>query len=696
MASDQSTPSSLAPVWLISAIALTSSLSHLYFNTFGNLPDLWIAALHFGMFGALCFLQNPILPKASGSIAKLGFGIDAVLATLVLACAIYLMVAEDALYERGVNLNLYDWFFAVTAVVLAIELTRRTTGWIVPGLIIISLSYVALWGPQIEGIFKFAGLSWETVFYRAYFSSDGMFGTIATISWSYVFMFILFGAFLVRSGAGDFIVGLAQSAAGRTTGGPGFVAVVSSGMMGSVSGSAIANTVATGVITIPLMRKSGFSPRFAAGVEAAASTGGQLMPPVMGAGAFIMANFTGVSYLTIIAAALLPAILYFLSVAYFVRIEAVRLDLKPTGDRSKPLLRSLAEGWPFLLPLAALVGFLMVGFTPVFAAAFAIGIVVAASWLTPHPMGLQAVREALESGAKTMAGTAVLLVAIGIVVNVISTTGVGNTFSLMITNWAGGNLLVTLTLVAIASLILGMGLPVTAAYVVLATLAAPAIQTLILDQQLVSAIAAGGTSDMLQASLFLTQPELAGQLGNPMTFSQATEIAAAIPADMNRLVAESILPASLLTGTLLAAHLIIFWLSQDSNVTPPVCLTAFAAAGIAGSRPMATGLTAWKHAKGLYIVPLLMAYTPLIWGSGWDALLIFIPAILGLAAAAGLLQGGFGKPVPLPWLALYLAAAILLLWPHGVWPLTLLGALLFVGALYGPALFQPTRPLEHR
>ncbi len=684
MSGEQNTARGLAPSWLISGLALLASVSHLYFNTIGNVPDLWVAALHFGLFGALCFLTTPSIPNRQNRWAGLGFVIDAFLAGLVLACAIYLIFAEDALYERGVKLNTLDWFFAVTAVVLAIDLTRRTTGWIVPTLIILSLSYVAFWGPAITGIFNFPGLSWETVFYRAYFSSDGMFGTIATISWSYVFMFILFGAFLVRSGAGDFIVGLAQAAAGRTTGGPGFVAVISSGMMGSVSGSAIANTVATGVITIPLMRRSGFSPRFAAGVEAAASTGGQLMPPVMGAGAFIMANFTGVSYLTIIAAALLPAVLYFLSVAYFVRIEAVRQGLTPTHDSTKPLLRSLAEGWPFLLPLAALVGFLMIGFTPVFAAAMAIVIVIAASWLTPHPMGIEAIREALENGAKTMAGTAVLLVAIGIVVNVISTTGIGNTFSLMITNWAGGSLLVTLALVAIASLILGMGLPVTAAYVVLATLAAPAIQSLILDQQVIAAIASGATSDMLQASMLLTQPDLAAQLGTPMSYHQATEIAAAVPADMSQLVSESLLPAALVTGSLLAAHLIIFWLSQDSNVTPPVCLTAFAAAGIAGSRPMETGLTAWKHAKGLYIVPLLMAYTPLIWGNALDAMIVFVPAVFGLAAAAGLLQGGFGKRVPIVWLALYAVAALALLWPHGLWPLTLIGLILVPIAFWGP------------
>ncbi len=691
MEPDQKPATGLAPLWLVSGLALTASLSHLYFNTIGTVPDLWVAALHFGMFGALCFLRQPLVAPGAGLPSRLGYGLDLVLAVLALACAIYLIAAEDALYARGVRLSTLDWFFAITAVLLAIELTRRTTGWIVPGLIILSLSYVALWGPQIEGIFNFPGLSWETVLFRAYFSSDGMFGTIATISWSFVFMFILFGAFLVRSGAGDFIVGLAQSAASRATGGPGFVAVVSSGMMGSVSGSAIANTVATGVITIPLMRKSGFSPRFAAGVEAAASTGGQLMPPVMGAGAFIMANFTGVSYLTIIAAAFLPAVLYFLSVAYFVRIEAVRLDLKPTGQPEKPLFKSLLEGWPFLLPLAALVVLLMVGFTPVFAAAIAILIVIGASWLTPHPMGLQAIREALENGAYTMAGTAVLLVAIGIVVNVISTTGVGNTFSLMITNWAGGSLFVTLALVAIASLILGMGLPVTAAYVVLATLAAPAIQSLILDHQVVTAIAAGTTSDMLQAALFLTAPDLASKLGTPMSIDQATEIAAAIPADMNRLVAESVLPASLLAGTLLAAHLIIFWLSQDSNVTPPVCLTAFAAAGIAGSRPMETGLTAWKHAKGLYIIPLLMAYTPFIWGDGWDALWVFLPAIFGLAAAAGLLQGGFGKRVSAPWWGLYAVSAAALLWPHGYWPLTLLGVLILAAALYGPRFVTQTR-----
>lgn len=192
-------------------------------------------------------------------------------------------------------------------------------------------------GQYIGGMFGFSGLSLETVLYRSYFTSEGMFGQIARISWSYVFMFILFGAFLVKSGAGDFIIELSRCAAGRFVGGPGFVAVLGSGLMGSVSGSSVANTVSTGVITIPLMQRAGFPARFAAGVEAAASTGGQLMPPVMGAGAFIMASYTQIPYVDIIAIAALPALLYFMSVGFYVRVEAMRSHAQAVELDSRPI-----------------------------------------------------------------------------------------------------------------------------------------------------------------------------------------------------------------------------------------------------------------------------------------------------------------------------------------------------------------------
>jgi TRAP transporter 4TM/12TM fusion protein len=249
-------------------------------------------------------------------------GLDLLLGLLAMACAIHLILYEQALYDRGQTYSTADWVFSALAVVLAIELTRRTTGIIIPIMIVVALTYVGWWGKYVEGIFHFPGLTWETVLYRSYYGLDGMFGPIARISSTDVYMFVLFGAFLLRSGAGEFVIDLARAAAGRVVGGPGLVAEQGSGLMGSISGSAVANPVTTGVITIPLMKRAGFAPKFAAGVEAAASTGGQLMPPIMGAGAFIMATYTQISYLSIVAVSFLPALMYFLSVAAWVRIEA--------------------------------------------------------------------------------------------------------------------------------------------------------------------------------------------------------------------------------------------------------------------------------------------------------------------------------------------------------------------------------------
>ena len=519
-----------------------------------------------------------------------------------------------------------DYIFALLAVGLAIEFTRRTTGWFMPVLILISLSYILFLGRYISGVFAFPGLSLETVLYRSFFTSEGMFGLTAQISSTFVFMFIIFGSFLLRSGAGDFIVRLAQCLAGRFTGGAGLVAVVGSGLMGSVSGSAVANTVSTGVITIPMMKKSGFQGQFSAGVVAAASTGGALMPPVMGAGAFVLASYTQISYLTIIAASALPAILYFLTVSYFVRIEAKRLRLTPTGnEESENISDVLKEGWHFIIPMIVLVGFLVSGRTPTTSAAFAILSVIGASWISPKPMKLWDVFDAVVDGVKTMVSTALLLVAVGIIINVVTTTGVGNAFSLMIVEWAQGSLLVTLVLVALASLVLGMGLPVTASYIVLATLSAPLIFDLISQSQLLEALQAGDLPSNVAATIGLFG-------GDPVIALQE------MPLEMKQLIRQEMIEPELLTGMLLSAHLIIFWLSQDSNVTPPVCLASFAAAGIAGTRPIATGLTSWKVAKGLYLVPVLFAYSPLISGTWPERIEVFIWSCLGLYAMAGLLQ----------------------------------------------------------
>ncbi|MFL1406766.1 TRAP transporter permease [Marinobacter sp. M1N3S26] len=667
---------------VIFVLAIGIALVHLWFNTFSTLSELWTSALHFGLFGLLCALAMPLIRSERAGVQRAVFWVDLVLGLAALGCALYLMGFEDALYDRGVVFSTADWVVSIVAVVLVLEFARRTTGWFIPCLCIVALTYVAWWGQYVEGIFNFPGLTWETVLYRSYIGGQGMLGSIARISWTYVFMFILFGAFLVKSGAGDFIIDLARCAAGRFVGGPGFVAVFSSGLMGSVSGSSVANTVSTGVITIPLMRKAGFPARFAGGVEAAASTGGQLMPPVMGAGAFIMASYTQVSYLTIIGVAALPALLYFLSVAMFVRIEAKRSHaVKLEDEEAETFGQVLKGGWHYLLPLVVLVASLIYGFTPTYAAGIAIVSVVVASWIARKPMTLRDILDALAQGTRNIMTTAILLITVGLIVMVISTTGIGNTFSLMITEWAGGSLLVTIVLVALASLILGMGLPVTAAYIVLATLSAPAIYQLIAQAQLIDLMASGNLPEQARAIFMLTSPEATELLSAPMERAQAVAMLAEVPENFTSQLLEQALSPHALTMALVAAHMIIFWLSQDSNVTPPVCLTAFAAAAIAGTPAMRTGLTAWKVAKGLYIVPLLFAYSPLISGTPLEMLKVFTFALFGIYAIIAGLEGYLEHPLRWWLRVLMFPVGALMLWPHGMIWIDLAGLVVFVALL---------------
>ncbi|WP_163336332.1 TRAP transporter fused permease subunit [Desulfopila sp. IMCC35008] len=620
-------------------IGVVISLIHIYFNIFGVLPGLTQNALHFSGFvllGALLYPFYGTLKKRSkaGLIRDLAIGIIAAFS------ALYMIGMEDAIYNRGVHLALPEWIAGFLLILAAIEFTRRTTGWIIPVLIILALTYVGWWGQYVGGVFKFSGLTTETILFRSVYGDDGLFGNIARISSTFVFMFILFGAFLLRSGAGDFVINLAKAVAGRFIGGPGLVAVLASGLTGTISGSAVANTASTGVITIPLMKKAGFEPKFAAGVEAASSTGGQLMPPIMGAGAFVMASYTQIPYTTIVLYSILPAILYFATVGFFVRIEAKKTGIQVAEGEEMTVMEVLKQGGlPFLLPVSILIGMLIYGFTPTYAAGFAILSVIVASWMTPNKMGPMAVLEALALGARNMTMTAILLCSVGLVVNVIATAGIGNTFSLMITNWSGDNLVIAITLIALASLVLGMGLPVTASYIVLGTLSAPALYNLIADTQIVSIIAAGALSEEAKAVFMMAVPDKMALLGQVMSPADAKALFDAVPIELADTLRSMILDPATATFALLSAHMIIFWLSQDSNVTPPVCLAAFTGAAIAGTPPMATGFHSWKIAKGLYIIPLLFAYTPLLGGSFTEIITIACFALLGLYGFTAAIQG---------------------------------------------------------
>jgi len=669
MSAFDAVPSSIAPdidrirqntvaYWLGVAIALM----HLWFNTFGFFSTQNQNALHFAGFALMCALLYPVARRLPWRALDILFGI------LVMASTLYLILAEDAIYERGVRMVLGDWIAAIIVIIGAIEFTRRTTGWIIPIMILLALSYVSWWGAWVPGVFRFAGLSPETVVFRSIYGDDALFGNIARISSTFVFMFILFGAFLLRSGAGDFVIHLSRAVAGRVVGGPGMVAVIASGLTGTISGSAVANTASTGVVTIPLMKKAGFSARFAAAVEASASTGGQLMPPIMGAGAFVMASYTQIPYGTIVAVSFVPALLYFISIMFYVRMEAKRQGLTRLELESEPMWTLLRnEGLSFLLPIILLIGMLVAGFTPTYAAAGSIVTVVVASWFTRIKMGPRAILDALALGARNMVMTAILLCAVGLIVNVIATVGIGNTFSLMITSWAGGSMILAILLVGIASLILGMGLPVTAAYIVLATLSAPALYNLLLDSQLLQLVASGSVTEEARAIFMLVAPDAATALGQPMPSEQAQGLIALVPAEMLGILREMLISPEALSMALLTAHMIIFWLSQDSNVTPPVALCAFTAAAIARTSPMATGFTSWKVAKGIYIMPLLFAYSPLLSGDWLQVMETALFALLGIYAFTASLQGWLNGHLSLPVRGLAMLLALGLLWPAGIW-----------------------------
>ncbi|RMG57778.1 MAG: TRAP transporter permease [Deltaproteobacteria bacterium] len=580
---------------VVSAVGILCSLFHLWVNTFGLIPEIWRNAIHFSFILFLGFLMYPMSKKYPEKTLPFDF----ILALLAVACGVYLVLFENALHARNEVPILPDLIASAVSVVILIEITRRTSGFVIPILALVFLSYALFLGKYFSGLWNFPGVTLERLLYRMYFVPDGIFGTIASISSTFVYLFVLFGAFLIKSGAGDFIIKLATAVMGRSVGGPAKIAVFASGLMGSVSGSAVANTVGTGSITIPMMKRTGFSPRFAAAVEAAASTGGQLMPPIMGAGAFIMSQWTQIPYLKIVAVSFIPAILYFLTVAFFVHIRAKKIGLQPTKKEDIPKVKEvLKEGWQFFIPVVVLMGFLIYGFTPTFSACAGIAAIVVSSWFNKRTrMSLRDILEALDLGARNMVTTGVILLCSGIIVGIVLLVGMGIKFSMLIQDISGGSLFFTIVLIALASLILGMGLPVTASYIVLAVLAAPALTML-------------GTS-------------------------------------------------------LLAAHLVIFWYSQDANVTPPVCLAAYTAAGIAGSRPFETGMESWKLAKGLYIIPLLFVYTPILFeGNHALAVETAVAAAIGLYSFAVFFEGYHLKPVSLLERLLFAAASFGLLYPN--------------------------------
>lgn len=649
------------------------ALWHIATNVSINEPGRWQNAIHFAGFAFLAAITTRSWKR--GLQTRWAFYANIVFGLLMASASLWVAYAENGVYARTLaktglpwQFGWIDWAAGFIVILGVIELTRRLTGWVIPVLIASSLAYVLFLGKLLPGAFRAASLPLDDILFRSLYNDEGMFGIITTISSSNITLFMIFGAFLVVSGASDFVIEVSKIIAGRFRGGAAFVAVISSALTGTISGSAIANTASTGVITIPLMKSNGFRAQFAAGVEAASSTGGQLMPPIMGAGAFIMASYTNIPYGTIVAVSVVPALLYFLSVAFIVRIEAMKHSIGTEQIEPVNRQKMYAGVLNFLLPLGVMTAMLVSGRTPSYAASFAIATLIVVSWVTPNRMGPKNLARALSLGIKTSIMTAVLLVAVGLINNAVTTSGLANTFALMIAQWSQGSLLIALGLVAVVSLVLGMGLPVTAAYIVLSILSAPALAGMLADAAIVQQLVAGISDPAATMTFMLIDPDLPARVAAGMPLAEAKALMASIPFDVAVALRPALVDPAMMATFLLTAHLIVFWLSQDSNVTPPVCLAAFTAAGIAGSKPMATGVEAWKIAKGLYIVPLMFAYTPLVGADLPDVLRIGGFALFGIYAINALIQrysegvlswwaypmlaaGAAGAFMPLNWLA---------------------------------------------
>jgi TRAP transporter 4TM/12TM fusion protein len=536
---------------------------------------------------------------------------DWVFALLAAGFSLYLLFFFDSIFiDRPGTHTPLDLMVGVIAIAMVIEATRRTMGIFLPLLAIVTVLY-GIFGPYLPDGIAHRGYSVPRVVAHLYKGTEGIYGIPVGVVATFVFHFVLFGIMAQLTGLGQLFVNLATIAAGRFAGGPAKVSVVSSGLFGMISGSPIANTVTTGVMTIPLMKRVGFSPRFAAGVEASASCGGQITPPIMGAAAFIMAETLGVPYNELILIAVVPAALHYFAILYMVHLEARRLKLSGMDPSEIPSLALvLKSSWHLFLPLVVMVTLLLMQYTPFLAAFWGITLTVACSWIPPllGPLGRNMVGNSVgprllirgfEMGAKSALGIGAACACVGFVLGITTLTGMGFKFAAWVVDlssvaaqvvvsvdpmgWLQESQLTIafgLLFTAIACIIMGAGVPTTPTYIILASIVAPAL----------------------------------AQLGVPQ----------------------------------LATHFFVFYFGVLADVTPPVALAAFAAAGIARSEPMRTGMTAFRLSMGKALVPVAFVYTPALllidftWSQFLLALVSCTVAVMGLGAAY---TGFLGKPI---------------------------------------------------
>lgn len=454
---------------LIIFASLVLAVFHLYTASFGILANYFQTSVHWGLVATVIFLIKPIKNK----YLKI---IDYLFITINWYIVYYLITVQEELVTRAGSYTTQEVILGLLALIIGFEAGRRTIGYILPVITLVFIFY-ALFGNLFPGMLKTMNFTIERLTPYLYTSSDGLFGQVLNVSAQFIFLFVLFGAVLNITGAGDFFVDISNAIAGKLAGGPAQAAVVSSMLMGTINGSGAANVVTTGTFTIPLMKRVGYKPHFAGAVEAVASNGGQIMPPVMGAVAFLMAELTSISYASIMLAALFPAILYYITLSSSVYFNAKKNNFKGMSANEIPkFFDVLKKGWLYLAPLIILIILLVKGFSPQKAAFFAIVVTFIIGLIKDRKkMTLNHIMNSFQGAAQGIMPIASATFLAGAIMGVIQLTGLGIKISTIIESFAYGNLMIALLLTMITSLILGMGLPTSAAYLILAILVAPAL-----------------------------------------------------------------------------------------------------------------------------------------------------------------------------------------------------------------------------
>lgn len=582
--------------WIILFISVVACIFHLYTAAVGLLPAYQQRPIHLAWIMALLFIVFPLSKKPE--YKTLRWVIDGLCVIMSVAVGMYLAFNYSAIVSRMGTPSQVDIILGIICLFLVLEGTRRSVGNAMTILALIMIGYAFL-GPYLPGILKHRGYSLIRIASHQYLTTEGIFSTPMGAAANFIILFVLFGNILVMTGGGDFFLKISYSLTAWAKGGAGKTAVLASGFFGMISGSAVANVVTTGNFTVPLMKKSGYESVTASSILALASTGGQLAPPVMGAAAFVMAEFLGVPYFDIVKAAAIPAVLYYLALIFMVHLEADKNSIKGIPRSELQSVSSILKGgFEFIIPIVVLIFLLVLQWSPGRSVFVSMAIIYLVSFLRKqNRISMKDILVVFERTARGSITVSIACACAGIVVGVVSLTGLGLRLSGIILSMANGNLIIALVLTMIASLILGMGLPTTACYIVLAVLVGPAI------------IEMGVT---------------------PM-----------------------------------AAHMFIFYFGIISNITPPVALASYAAAGVSKDPPMKVGYTAFRMGVILFIIPFFFIYSNLLLmeGSAIRIIIATITASIGVYAFSAFSVGWIRNKIYIISRLIFLAASICLIDP---------------------------------